>query len=103
MMWLWHSTSNFTTCHVAYYDRKWHLPSAKSTRLNALVTMRITARANAWRKVVGVMGVDANQVNLNEICSARVDWFAAIHECTRDDGTNKETTGESPSLRKTTW
>ena len=30
------------------------LSSAKSTRLIALVTMRITAGTNAWRKVEGV-------------------------------------------------
>ena len=34
----------------------WHLPSAKSTRLIALVTMTITAGTNAWKKVKGVMG-----------------------------------------------
>ena len=31
-------------------------PSAKSTRLIVLVVMRITAGANAWRKVEGVIG-----------------------------------------------
>ena len=60
-MWRWRSTSDFTTCNVAYYnlyihDRKWYFSSAKSTRLIALVTMRITAGANAWRKVEWVMG-----------------------------------------------
>ena len=63
MMWRWHSTSNFTTYNVAYYnlyiyDRKWHFPSAKSTALANLVTMRISAGTNAWpwRKIEGVMG-----------------------------------------------
>ena len=58
-MWRWLSTGNFTTCNVPHYnlyihDRKWLFPSAKSTRLIALVPVRITAVAKAWTKVVNV-------------------------------------------------
>ena len=48
-------TSQHVTLKI--HSRKWHFPTAKSTRLIALVAMRITAGANAWRKVEGVMGV----------------------------------------------
>ena len=37
-------------------NSRWHFPSAKSTTLIALVIIRITVGANAWRKVEEVMG-----------------------------------------------
>ena len=53
MMWRWRSTCIHVGPNVAYYnsyihDRMWHFPSAKSIRLIALVTIRITAGANPW-------------------------------------------------------
>jgi len=74
-MWRWRSTSNFTKCNVAYYnwsihDRKWHFASGKSTTVIALVTMNSTVGANTWRKVEGE--IDAYQVNVKEMCTARV-------------------------------
>ena len=78
MMWRWRSTSNFTTRNVAYYnlyihDRKWHFTSAKPTCLITLVTVRVTAWANAWMKVEGAMGdTRIYHLNVNEMCSARV-------------------------------
>ena len=60
---------------------KFKLPSAKPSRQFALVTMRITARANTSRKVEGVMG-----------------YRHISRKCTRDNSTNRETTG--PGLQK---
>ena len=51
---------------------KFQLPSAKPSRQFALVTMRITARANTSRKVEGVMG-----------------YRHISRKCTRDDSTNR--------------
>ena len=31
---------------------------------------------------------------------AQLVCYASIHECTRDDGTNRESTGEGPGLQK---
>ena len=73
--------------------------SGKYTRLIVLVTMRITAVANACRKVEGVIGdrriSRKRKINVRSSC--------VTPACTRDDGTNRETTGEGPSLRKRTW
>ena len=60
--------------------------------------MRITDGKNTWKKVEGVMEIDAYLVYVNE--SAQLVCYPGIHECTRDDGTNKETTGEGQGLRK---
>ena len=60
--------------------------------------MRITAGANAWRKVEGVMG--DRRIARKPKGSVLSSCYAGIHECTRDDGTNRETTGESPGLQK---
>ena len=58
--------------------------------VSALVTMRITVGANAWRS----WEINVYHVNVKEMCSARVR-----PECTREDGTNRETTGEGADLR----
>ena len=57
-----------------------------------LVTMRISASTNAWRKVEGVMG-DRRiyHVNIKEMYSARVLIMPAyVHDCTILHGTITE-------------
>ena len=49
--------------------------------------MRISAKANASRKVEGVMGG-------RRISRKRKGNVLGIHECARYDATNRETTGE---------
>ena len=46
---------SFICINLLILVRRWHVFSAKSTKLIVLVTMRISAGANAWRKVDGVM------------------------------------------------
>ena len=62
--------------------------------------MWITARANAWRKCEGVIG--DRRISRKRKCVQLV-YYPGMHKCTRDDGTNKETTGEGPGLLKTIW
>ena len=64
--------------------------------------MKITAGANAWRKVIGVMGDRRISRKRNMLSSC----YPGIQECIRDDGINRETTGKCPELRKlvrSTW
>ena len=73
MMWRWRSTSNFTIYNVAHcklknYARKWYFPSAKSTRLIALVTMR-TSAGQSRRGDVRSRRISRKR---NEMCSASV-------------------------------
>ena len=56
------------------HDRKFELPNAKMTRYIALVTITTTLGANTWRKVERTVRP-------------------------RDDGINKETTGEDAGLQ----
>ena len=51
--------------------------------------MRITARANAGRKVEGVMG-DRRISRKLKRKGAQLVCYPGIHGCTRDDGTNRE-------------
>ena len=98
MMWHWRSTINFTTCNVTAYCNlsiqygKWHIANAKSNRLIALVIMKITAVANTWRKVEWVMGDTriSRKLRRNMLSSCVIPAY--IHEFTRDDGTDTETT-----------
>ena len=39
------------------------------------------------------------RISRKEMCSARV--LPSINECTRDDGTNTDTTGDGKGLKKT--
>ena len=78
---------------------KWHLLRAKSTKIIALVTMRITAGANTWMKAEGVMG--DRRITRKLKGNVFSSCYPGTHERTEDDGTNRETTGEGPVLRKT--
>ena len=60
--------------------------------------MRITSGQTFGGKSKAWCETDAYHVNVKEMCSAGV--LPGIHDCTRDDGTNRETTGEGPVLRK---
>ena len=73
-----------------------HFPNGKSTRLIDLVTLRITAGANAWRNVDGLTR-DRRKSSKGK---GNVLTSCVMHQCTRDDGTSRETTGEGPGLRK---
>ena len=63
--------------------------------------MRITTGANTWKKVEGMMGdrriSRKSKGNVLSSCVSPV-YMDAL----RDDGSNRETTGEGPALRKTT-
>ena len=59
--------------------------------------MSVTARAYVWRKVEGVMG-DRHISRTRK--GAQLVYYAGVHECTRDDDTNRETIGEGPDLRE---
>ena len=91
----WRSTCNVAAyCNLSIQYRKWHLPSVKSNKLIALVIMKITAVANAWRKVERVMGdTRISRKRRTNVLSSCVTP-AYVHEFTRDDGTNRETTWE---------
>ena len=59
--------------------------------------MRITARANAWKKVGGVLGdrrISRKRKGNVLVC------YHGIHECIRDDGINRETIGDIPGEKQ---
>ena len=64
--------------------------------LITLVTMRITAGTNEWRKVEEVKG----DRHISRKLEGNVLNSCRLYEYTRDDGTSGDTTGGGPCLRK---